>query len=563
MPDRLSLRVLLFIGLALPIAGCTNPLVDGITVAPLTQSVPVGQSTPFTATGTFGHGSHPSTTQDVTAQVAWSSSSPTVATIVSSTGVATGVAAGTTTITATINGYGGILTASAALTVTGSAGGGTGTVSGITSISVTPATVTVAGPGSTAPFTATGTSSTGSTTDLTTQVAWTSGSSQIATIVANTGVATAVAQGTATITATYTNPGGGAVVAGNASFTVTSGSAGTGAQYTAVKIVPTSQTVSASAGTANFIALATLASNGLQADVTNSPNITWLSSIPAVATVVSGATLGNGVVKGASVGTSYITVELANTGGSLVTDTATADVALTPPPEPILSLNIIPSEISVNDFQLTGQFLAIATYSSFPYVQDVTNDPNTTWISTEPEMFPVDTNSGGGSGASAGLVTAYGSGGAVIVAEVATYNPNYTQPTIQTATTQFSCPLVLPTPTTAGSCYPGEPLAPTLLETLTIYNEGLNTKTWEITAPSATGTANVIHCGPGWTGAGGSVCTATYPTGTVVTLTSPAGAGAFGGWSFNCTPVGAVTALGPNTCQVTLTTNDTVGAIIN
>ena len=75
----------------------------------------------------------------------------------------------------------------------------------------------------------------------------------------------------------------------------------------------------------------------------------------------------------------------------------------------------------------------------------------------------------------------------------------------------------------------------------------------------------MIHCGPGSNGdgLGGSVCVATYPVGSTVTLTVPAGQGAFGGWSYNCVPLGAVTAAGPNQCQVTLTFDDTVGAIFN
>lgn len=120
MFDRFSPRALLFIGLALPIAGCTNPLVDSITVTPTSQSIAVGQSAQFTATGTFGHGaSHPTTTSDITNSVAWTSSVPAVATI-SSSGVATGVSAGATTITASIQGYTGTTTASATLVVSGS-----------------------------------------------------------------------------------------------------------------------------------------------------------------------------------------------------------------------------------------------------------------------------------------------------------------------------------------------------------------------------------------------------------------------------------------------------------
>jgi hypothetical protein len=94
-------------------------------------------------------------------------------------------------------------------------------------------------------------------------------------------------------------------------------------------------------------------------------------------------------------------------------------------------------------------------------------------------------------------------------------------------------------PVTYGSCFPGSE-ASSLLSTITVYNEGLNTTNWLVTAPSATGTADVIHCGPGWTGTGGSVCVATYPIGT------------------------PPTAAGPNTCTIIPTTsNETVGAIFN
>ncbi len=102
---------------------------------------------------------------------------------------------------------------------------------------------------------------------------------------------------------------------------------------------------------------------------------------------------------------------------------------------------------------------------------------------------------------------------------------------------------------------------PDLLSTLTVYNEGLNTTNWLVTAPSATGTPDVLHCGPGAT----AVPSAwrPIPFGTTVTLTAPATGAAFGGWSSNCANIGTITAAGPNSCTVTLTTNDTVGAIFN
>ncbi len=231
----------------------------------------------FMAVGLTGHGNnHPGTVSNITDQVTWTSSVPSVATI-NASGIATGVSAGSTTITATINGYTGLLGATATLTVTGG-GGGVGSLCGVTALSVIPGSQAVPAPGETAQFIAIGTTSGGATVDVTNQVTWSSASIQIATIGATTGLATAVGQGSDTITAIYTNPNGGSTITGTATFTVT---AGTTEQYTAVTIVPNSQEVTASGGqTGQFIALGTLGSNGLEADVTNSSQITWLSSIP-------------------------------------------------------------------------------------------------------------------------------------------------------------------------------------------------------------------------------------------------------------------------------------------
>lgn len=550
--DRFSARALFLVALAIPFAGCSNPLVDEIAISPTTQSVSVNQSVQFTAEGLTGHGTnHPGTVSNITDQVTWTSSVPSVATI-NASGVATGVSAGTTTISATINGFTGILGATAQLTVTGG-GSGIGTATGITSIAVIPGSQAVQAPGNTAQFIAIGTSTAGNTVDLTNQVAWTSTSVQIATIGGNNGLATAIGQGSDTITALYTNPGGGSTITGTATFTV---SAGTTEQFTAVTIIPNSEELSASGQTGQFIALGTLGSNGLDEDVTNSGQITWTSSSPSIATVVGG------LATGVSVGSTTVTAELKNPDGSIVSNSASVTTTNTAAPEPLLSLNIIPASITVGNIQDTGQFLAIGTFSQSPTVRDLTN--SVTWVSSAPNVFPVSTNGTGipNPGADAGVATAYGTGGATIIAEE--LDPTLTNGSIQTATAEFNCPLILPTATTAGSCFPGSE-APGLLATLTVYNEGLNTTNWLVTAPSATGTPDVVHCGPGSTGAGygGSVCVSSYPVGSAVILTAPAGAGNFGGWSYNCIPLAAITAAGPNSCEVFLTTNDTVGAVFN
>jgi hypothetical protein len=391
---------------------------------------------------------------------------------------------------------------------------------------------------------------------------------QIATIGASTGLATALTQGTVSIIALYTS--GGSTIAGTASFTV---SAGSSEQYTAVTLVPASESVSAAGQTGQFIALATSGTTGLEVDVTNSPQTTWSSSIPSIASVTSGLSSGNGVITGAAAGSTTITAEVKNPNGSIVSAFGTVTATLTAPPEPLLSLTIIPSTITVGNLQDTGNFLAIGTFSSSPYVEDLTN--TVTWLSSFPNVFPVSSNSTPPNpGAPGGIVTAYGNGTATIIAE-ATYPTTGLQGLVQTATATFGCPLVEPdltsTPPNPGSCYPGSQ-ANGLLVTLTIYNEGLNTTNWLVTAPSATNTPNVIHCGPGWAkngNSGGSVCTATYPINTQVTLTAPAQSGvAFGGWSYNCTiSPNPSTAAGPNSCTITLgaagNSNVTIGAIFN
>jgi hypothetical protein len=530
----------------LVLAGCTT--LQSIAILPAagtTVLTGIGQTVQFTAFGQSQMGTAPVTTSNISNSVTWSTGNPSVA-VINSSGLATAVGPGFTQVTAISNG----IVATSDVTVTLGASGGSGTGTGnaaITSITVIPGTQSVASPGKTAQFIAVGATASGATSNLTNQVAWSSSSQQIASIGAVTGLATAVGQGSSTITALYTSTSGG-VVTGTATFSVVSG---TTQQYTSVTILPGSQALSAQGQTGQFIALATSGSTGLQQDVTSSSQIKWGSSIPSVATVSA-----TGLVTGITAGNSTVSVELTNSDGSVVTGTASVAVSITSAPEPLLSLTIIPGSITVGNLQDTGQFLAIGNFSTAPYVRDLTNSPTLTWISSLPSVFPVNSNSGGNSGATAGIVTAYGAGNVVIIAEAKS-----TDGTIQTATANFSCPAPGSTPT-PGTCYQGSQ-APALLATLTIYNEGLNNSGWLITAPSATGTANVIHCGPAAT-TGGSVCVATYPIGTAITVTAPAEPGVnFGGWTSNCTPVLPINAPGPNSCSVVLTTDDTVGAIFN
>jgi uncharacterized protein YjdB len=548
---RASLLLVLFsLPLALLLTACNK--VEALAIVPgpgIDVLTAAGQTAQYTAFAQEEMGSGPITTANVTNSVTWSTSNPNIATI-NSSGLATAVGAGYVEITAVAS-DGALAASDLTVNIPGTTTGSTGNT--IASISIIPGSQSVSSPSQTSQFLAIGTTSSGATVNLTSQVAWSSSSAQIATV-NSSGLATAIGQGTTTITTLYANVVGGTVVTGTATFTV---AGGTTEQYTAVTILPGSQALSASGQTGQFIALATTGSTGLKTDVTSSSQITWSSSIPTIATVSA-----SGLAEGVSAGSTTITAELTNPDGSVVSGTATVAISLTAAPEPLLSLTIIPNSVTAGAIGDTAQFLAIGTYATAPYVRDLTNSSDLAWISTEPNYFPVNSNTGGNSGASAGIVTAMTNGSTVIIAEAT----NPVDKTIQTATATFSCPLILPNltgnPPTPGSCNQAQNQ---LFSTLTVYNEGLNTSNWVITASSATGTADVIHCGPGWPLAnGGSVCSATYPLGTIVTLTAPAQSGvSFGGWSTNCLAQGTVSSTGPNTCTVTLTTNDTVGAIFN
>ncbi len=321
--------------------------------------------------------------------------------------------------------------------------------------------------------------------------------------------------------------------------------------------------------------------------------VTWTSSAPAVATVST-----TGLVTAVSAGSATITAGATAFNGDV---TSSATLTVTPSTTNVgggtttgnlVSLTIIPSSITVGNLQGTGQFLAVGTFSAAPFVRDLTNSPTLTWISSAPQVFPVTTNTSGNLGATAGIATAYGTGGATITAEAV--NPG--DKSIQTATATFNCPLILPTPTTPGSCYQTSQATPLLL-TVTVYNEGLNTKDWRIIAPSATGTEYPLHCGPGFDLDGGepaseqgvSVCTITYPVDFRIlhggyipkdlppkTVVLRATGGAFGGWSYTCQPStadgvlidpSAITQGGPNYCVIDFTresnTNVTVGGVFN
>lgn len=160
-----------------------------IAVTPAAQSVCVGATQQFIATGTFSDG----TTLDITNAVFWTIDDETIATI-GETGLASGVDVGVAHVAASMSR---IDSAQVELTVI--------PAPVLQEIVLTPDVVSIAWNG-TQQFTATGTYSDGSLKDITTQVTWHSRDERVATIsniVGSQGLATAVGAGTTRIVATY------------------------------------------------------------------------------------------------------------------------------------------------------------------------------------------------------------------------------------------------------------------------------------------------------------------------------------------------------------------------
>ena len=177
----------------------TSAVLESIAVTPsMNVNLPVGLTQPYTAVGTYSD----SSTATLTNVVTWTSTNSNVA-YINTQGMATGLTPGDTIIRAAL---GSVSSNPVPLTVV--------PVATLTSITITPADGAIRVNGS-VPMTATGTYSDGSTANLTTVVSWISLEPQYATIIADTGVATGVAYGTTTITASLSS------VVGTTSLTTT------------------------------------------------------------------------------------------------------------------------------------------------------------------------------------------------------------------------------------------------------------------------------------------------------------------------------------------------------
>ncbi|MCC6318430.1 MAG: Ig-like domain-containing protein [Gemmatimonadaceae bacterium] len=328
--------------------GVTARPVSQVRITPATASLQVGNAVtlraePVDATGAAVAGR----------TVLWGSTPGTIATV-TSTGVVTGVAAGSATITATVDGVVG----SSVVTVTPVP---------VASVTVSPSTGSLV-VGQTLQLGATTASSTGQT--LTGRVVtWSSSANAVATV-SSTGLVSAVAAGSATISATSEGR------TGTARLTVTD------VPVASVRVTPTTATV-ASGQTAQLAAQALDANNNVL-----NRTIAWSSDQPSMATVSQ-----TGLVTGINAGSVRINASVGNVTGS---------ATITVTPVPVASITIAPNGATV----LVGgtqQLTATARDAN-----GVTLPGRiVTWISGAPSVATVSQS---------GLVSAVGPGSAVIFA---------------------------------------------------------------------------------------------------------------------------------------------------
>lgn len=218
-----------------------------LDVSPITSTLAPGGTQQLTATGNYSDG----TSHDLTSTATWASSATAVATV-DSQGLVTAVSAGTTTITASYQ------------SVTGTAG--VTVIDDIDKIQVSPVSIMIA-QGATQQLTATATTTSGKSSDVTSQVVWTSSDTAVATV-DSLGLVTGLGSGTCDLKATLTV--GSKKLSDSTSLTIT-GSGLTGLQLTGPTAISIDTQYTA---TAFYYAGATLS-------VTSSA--TWISSDPAVA----------------------------------------------------------------------------------------------------------------------------------------------------------------------------------------------------------------------------------------------------------------------------------------
>jgi len=322
----------------------TAPALISITVSPAAISVHQGATQQFSATGSYSD----SSTQDITASVAWSAGDGTVATVSNSApqgGLATGVAGGAVQVVATFT-----PTAGPAISSSNTGGGGTLTIISLNSVTVAPSAPIISlGTATMQLFTASAAFADSTTSDVTASATWSSSATTVATI-SNTqgsqGQATLLTLGTTTITATY------ASMAGSTTLTITP------ATLESIAISPASVSLGLNA-TQQYTATGTY-SDGSTSDLTS--QVAWVSGDPTFVSISAG---GLATVLGTSTSGISISASLTNGAGTLITS----------PPAWLSALSSLPivCPTPTIDMKLLVINNAGQNYADFPAIQQILN----------------------------------------------------------------------------------------------------------------------------------------------------------------------------------------------
>ena len=340
-----------------------DPIATGLTITPASASVKVGGTQQFTAMLIYDDG----TSKTQTTGVSWTTSDGTIASISSggggpggggpggggnNAGLATGVGAGTAKITATY----GTFTATASLAVTAATA---------KALVVTPATASIV-VNATQALVATLVYDDGTTSVVTASADWTSSDAAVATVTGSTpgggpggggpgnggGTVTALAIGTATITATYSG------LSGTATLTVTD------PPLSYIQVTPTNQNLPV--GASQQLTATAVFADFTTRNVTASP--TWASSNTSVA-VVTGTGANAGRASALAEGSATITATYDGISGTTVLTVAKS----------VKSISVAPTN-PATVLGISVSFSATATLSNDATLV-VTS--NSAWVSSD------------------------------------------------------------------------------------------------------------------------------------------------------------------------------------
>ena len=218
MRNRSLLGALLITGLLLPVTSCiSSPDLTSIVVTPAVMNFGgAGLTTQLTAIGYYTRPNHAPITKNITNEVNWTSTTNDCVTVTSTGLITSGqnICSGIQ-ITASSQGFHGYIYGTMIVNVTQPGAASTN----VATVIVTPSNPAPVSVNQITQFSATGFTAAGNPVTLINPVSWNSSNTGVATI-DPTGRATAVAAGSTTITASYTNADGTAAIPGTAILSV-------------------------------------------------------------------------------------------------------------------------------------------------------------------------------------------------------------------------------------------------------------------------------------------------------------------------------------------------------